>query len=176
MLLMAPYLTPNIIRHAIAAITGAPWAQTVAPAVLLCGLVAIWRGLLGGRDRARGLLMRHIGMRERIEGFRLLVFGLVLLGVAGAVLWQQEWLLILALGIGFVEILESSERRMNAQREALKLSESRYRGGVSAYLEVLDAQRELFDAELSHASALRDRAVAVVRLFRALGGGWEASE
>jgi hypothetical protein len=62
------------------------------------------------------------------------------------------------------EILESSARRMNAQREALRLSENRYRGGVSAYLEVLDAQRELFDAELGHASALR-----------ATGASWPSS-
>jgi multidrug efflux system outer membrane protein len=75
-----------------------------------------------------------------------------------------------------VETLEASGRRVAAQREVLRLSENRYRGGVSAYLEVLDAQRELFDAELGQASALRDRAVAVVRLYRALGGGWEAPE
>jgi multidrug efflux system outer membrane protein len=71
-----------------------------------------------------------------------------------------------------VEQLDSSGRRVTAQRSVLSLSESRYRGGVSAYLEVLDAQRELFDAELQQASVLRDRLVAVVRLYRALGGGW----
>lgn len=71
-----------------------------------------------------------------------------------------------------VEELESSTRRVTAQRSVLTLSESRYRGGVSAYLEVLDAQRELFDAELQQAGVLRDRIVAVVRLYRALGGGW----
>lgn len=75
-----------------------------------------------------------------------------------------------------LEIVEAGGRRVGAQREVLRLSENRYRGGVSAYLEVLDAQRELFDAELGYASALRDRAVAVVRLYRALGGGWEALE
>ena len=71
-----------------------------------------------------------------------------------------------------VELVESSGRRVTAQRSVLSLSESRYRGGVSTYLEVLDAQRELLDAELQQASVLRDRIVAVVRLYRALGGGW----
>jgi hypothetical protein len=47
-------------------------------------------------------------MLSRIEGFRLTVFGLVLIGIGAAVLWQAQWLLLLALGIGFVEILESS--------------------------------------------------------------------
>jgi multidrug efflux system outer membrane protein len=71
--------------------------------------------------------------------------------------------------------LESNGRRTAAQRNVLTLSEARYRGGVSTYLEVLDAQRELFDAELQQAAALRDRIVSVVRLYRALGGGWEAA-
>jgi hypothetical protein len=47
-------------------------------------------------------------MLSRIEGFRLTVFGLVLIGVGAAVVQEARWLLILALGIGFVEILESS--------------------------------------------------------------------
>jgi hypothetical protein len=47
-------------------------------------------------------------MLNRIEGFRLTVFGLVLIGVGTAVIWRAQWLLLLALGIGFVEILESS--------------------------------------------------------------------
>jgi len=71
-----------------------------------------------------------------------------------------------------VEQLDSTGRRVTAQRSALSLSESRYRGGVSTYLEVLDAQRELLDAELQQAIVLRERIVAVVRLYRALGGGW----
>ena len=71
-----------------------------------------------------------------------------------------------------VERLDSGGRRVEAQRKGLTLSEARYRGGVSAYLEVLDAQRELFDAELQQAGFMRDRLVAVVRLYRALGGGW----
>lgn len=85
-----------------------PWLDVVAVALLLAGLVNIWRGLLGGPERARGLLLRKIGMLERMEGFRLMVFGLVLLGLGAAIVWQAEWLVWLALGIGFVEILESS--------------------------------------------------------------------
>jgi hypothetical protein len=85
-----------------------PWMGAVALALVILGVVNVWRGLLGGRERARGLLLREIGMRERMEGFRLMVFGLVLLGIGIALLWQLEWLIYLALGIGFVEILESS--------------------------------------------------------------------
>jgi multidrug efflux system outer membrane protein len=67
--------------------------------------------------------------------------------------------------------------RVNAERKVLDLAESRYRGGVAAYLEVLDAQRSLFDAELGESSARRDELVALIQLYKALGGGWpQASE
>jgi multidrug efflux system outer membrane protein len=44
---------------------------------------------------------------------------------------------------------------------------------VSTYLEVLDAQRQLFTAQLNFASSVRDQLAAVVQLYRALGGGWQ---
>ena len=84
------------------------WASPIAVAVIALGLVLVWRGLRGGRDGDRALLGQRIDMLHRIEGFRLTVFGLVLIGVGAAVIWQAQWLLLLALGIGFVEILESS--------------------------------------------------------------------
>ena len=84
------------------------WASAIAVAVIALGLMLVWRGLRGGRDGDRALLGQRIDMLHRIEGFRLTVFGLVLIGVGAAVIWQAQWLLVLALGIGFVEILESS--------------------------------------------------------------------
>jgi multidrug efflux system outer membrane protein len=59
-----------------------------------------------------------------------------------------------------------------AERKVLELCELRYRGGVAAYLEVLDAQRSLFAAELDEAAALGGHLVSLVRLYKALGGGW----
>ena len=47
----------------------------------------------------------------------------------------------------------SEGERVAAERKVLELAELRYRGGVSAYLEVLDAQRSLFDAELDETHA-----------------------
>jgi len=84
------------------------WASPIAVAVIALGLMLVWRGLRGGRDGGRALLGQRIDMLHRIEGFRLTVFGLALMGVGAAVIWQAQWLLLLALGIGFVEILESS--------------------------------------------------------------------
>ncbi|HJS56787.1 MAG TPA: efflux transporter outer membrane subunit [Vicinamibacteria bacterium] len=62
--------------------------------------------------------------------------------------------------------------RVNAERKVLELAELRYRGGVAAYLEVLDAQRSLFDAELEETQTVGSHLVSLVRLYKALGGGW----
>ncbi len=64
-----------------------------------------------------------------------------------------------------------------ALRRALELADVRYRTGIASYLEVLDAQRGLFGAELSLTQAELDQLVAAVQLYRALGAGWpEGSE
>lgn len=62
--------------------------------------------------------------------------------------------------------------RVAAERKVLELAEVRYRGGVSAYLEVLDAQRSLFGSELDESQTVRDNVVAMIQLYKALGGGW----
>jgi len=48
-----------------------------------------------------------------------------------------------------------------------------YHGGVDSYTTLLDAQRVLGDAELGESSVQRQQRVAVVQLYRALGGGWD---
>lgn len=58
-------------------------------------------------------------------------------------------------------------------RDRSRLAYLRYNGGVSNLLEALDADRELFDAELSLAQARRDEMLSVVQLYKALGGGWQ---
>jgi multidrug efflux system outer membrane protein len=65
--------------------------------------------------------------------------------------------------------------RVRAERKVLELAEARYRGGVADYLEVLDAQRSLFDAEIQEAQTIGGRLVSLVRLYKALGGGWPAA-
>lgn len=62
--------------------------------------------------------------------------------------------------------------RVKAERKVLELAELRYRGGVAAYLEVLDAQRSLFNAELDEAESVGANLTSLVRLYKALGGGW----
>jgi multidrug efflux system outer membrane protein len=69
--------------------------------------------------------------------------------------------------------LGAQEVQARALRRALVLAEERYRAGVSSYLEVLDAQRGLFTAELALVQVRRQYLAAIVQLYKALGGGWE---
>lgn len=71
---------------------------------------------------------------------------------------------------------EALARQVNALAEARRLAGLRYEGGDSSYIEVLDAERSLFRAELDLARARRDELAASVLLFQALGGGWEGAE
>jgi len=70
----------------------------------------------------------------------------------------------------------SEGQRVGAERKVLDLAELRYRGGVADYLDVLDAQRSLFNAELDEAASLRDELVNLIQLYKALGGGWPQAE
>lgn len=65
-----------------------------------------------------------------------------------------------------------SERKGKLQR-ALDLANVRYTSGYSPYLEVLDAQRQLLQAQTLQILAARDVRLAVVDLAKALGGGWD---
>jgi multidrug efflux system outer membrane protein len=60
----------------------------------------------------------------------------------------------------------------NALRQALDLATVRYEAGLSTYLDLLDAQRSLFGAELAVSQAQLGELTAAVRLYRALGGSW----
>lgn len=64
--------------------------------------------------------------------------------------------------------------QVDALRSALQLASLRYKGGLANYLDVLVAQRNLFDAELALAGTHRLQLVSVVQLYKALGGGWHA--
>lgn len=77
-----------------------------------------------------------------------------------------------------IQLQKTGEQRaqqdllVGALSESDRLSTLRYRGGLDSYLQVLDAQRNLFQGQLLLAQLRRQELVAVVQLYRALGGGW----
>jgi len=58
-------------------------------------------------------------------------------------------------------------------QESVRLSNMRYKGGTTTYLEVLDGQRSLYTEELTLAQARGSEYQSLVQLYRALGGGWQ---
>ncbi|MDD6088865.1 MAG: efflux transporter outer membrane subunit [Desulfovibrionaceae bacterium] len=70
------------------------------------------------------------------------------------------------------KIVVSAEVQVREYGRALKLARDRYEAGTCSHLEVLDAERSLFAAELDLAQSRNDRLAAVVALCLALGGGW----
>ena len=72
----------------------------------------------------------------------------------------------------FHEVRLREENTVADLQESVRLSNMRYRGGTTTYLEVLDGQRSLFSAELTLAQARGTEYQSLVQLYRALGGGW----
>jgi outer membrane protein, multidrug efflux system len=67
-------------------------------------------------------------------------------------------------------------QRIDALRSTLRLANLRYKAGYSPYLEVLNAQRDLAQAESGLIDIQRGQLSAVVNLYKAVGGGWEGAK
>ncbi len=71
------------------------------------------------------------------------------------------------------EFREQQEQLAFSAEDAARLSETRYRGGATSYLEVLTNETNYFDAELGLAQAQLNELLGLVRIYRNLGGGWQ---
>lgn len=73
----------------------------------------------------------------------------------------------------FEQQIAIRKTQLDAARNAAMLSRDRYNGGVTSYLELLDSDRILFSTELTLSQSKQGLLSAYVKLFKALGGGWE---
>jgi multidrug efflux system outer membrane protein len=71
------------------------------------------------------------------------------------------------------EVRTQQELLVTTLRDRSQLANVRYQGGVDSLLNALDADRELFSAELSLAQTRRNELLSLVQLYKALGGGWQ---
>jgi multidrug efflux system outer membrane protein len=74
------------------------------------------------------------------------------------------------------EEIEAQTAFRNAQAERLTLARARYENGISSYLDLLDAERELFTAEQALVQSQLLRLTNAVDLYRSLGGGFSEPE
>jgi multidrug efflux system outer membrane protein len=150
------------------AITGSYGSQAATPGSLFSSQTRVYQLLggvsiplfTGGRlvNEAQAARARAEQARARYEQAVL-----VALGEAGDAL----------VGVRAArDVAAAEETQATALRRALELAQLRYSTGVSNYLEVLDAQRSLFEAELAASQAELQQLTAAVRLYKALGGSW----
>jgi multidrug efflux system outer membrane protein len=68
--------------------------------------------------------------------------------------------------------LDAQARQVEALRVYASTARLRYDNGYTSYLEVLDAERSLFDAELAYTQTMGGLLQALINLYKAMGGGW----
>ncbi len=71
---------------------------------------------------------------------------------------------------------EAKQAQVAALQSALHVADLRYKGGLTSYVDVLLAKRNLFDAEFSLTEIHRLHLVSIVQFYRALGGGWNTDD
>ena len=71
------------------------------------------------------------------------------------------------------ESREQQEALVDVLKDRLRLAYARYRGGVDTQLNALDADRDLFQAELTLAQIRLEDSLSLVQIYKALGGGWQ---
>ena len=74
------------------------------------------------------------------------------------------------------EVRLESGKQVKALSQQTDLAYQRYYGGVTPYLEVLDSDRQLFESELKLTQDRANEFLAVIALYRALGGGWQTQD
>lgn len=113
-----------------------------------------------GKNKQRVVLNRQLAEESKIEYERSILNAV--LEVENALVsvdtYEEEWAAV--------------NRQAESAKIYLKLSQARYDNGYVSYLEVLDAERSLFDAELNLSRLSQEKLSAVMQLYKALGGGW----
>lgn len=71
------------------------------------------------------------------------------------------------------DIYDAQLELEQAARKSIDLTRTQYLNGYISYLDMLDAQRTYLDAQIALSNAVRDKQIALVQLYKALGGGWE---
>ena len=74
------------------------------------------------------------------------------------------------------EVRVFDEQAASALASSVQIATERYLNGRSSYYEVLEAQQQLYPTQRALAQAQASELIAVVQLYKALGGGWQLPE
>jgi multidrug efflux system outer membrane protein len=149
-------------------LTGFLGAQSRALADLLTGSAGLWSASAGaavpifdGGRRGANVRLAEAVQRELVIAYQRAIYT-ALREVSDALVGHRRT----------VEQRREQEQLVEALQASVRLSQQRYEGGVDTYLQVLDAQRNLFEGELDLARLRQQELTTIVQLYRALGGGW----
>jgi multidrug efflux system outer membrane protein len=151
------------------ALTGSGGFQSTALAALFTGTSAIWSAaasaaqpvFTAGRTRAQ-VALAEARRTEALIGYQQTI--------------RQAFREVSDALVGYRQLREFRDQQallFGAAQDARRLAQIRYEGGATSYLEVLDADTRLFDAELGLAGAELNELSGYVEIYRALGGGWQ---
>ncbi len=113
-----------------------------------------------GKNRRRVEIYRQIAEESRLSYQKtcIVAFAEVEQALQNVRTYKVEW--------------AARNKQVVAARRNLELSNARYYNGYVSYLEVLDVERSLFQAELSLSDLTENQLSSMIQLYRALGGGW----
>jgi len=128
----------------------------------MIGLDAAMPIFNAGRNKARLKIARQKYEQACLSYRKIVLRSLQEVSTSLETYWRTE------------EALEARLELVDASEEYVRLASLQYYNGILSYLDLLDAQRQLFNAELSLSESKRDRLLSLVQLYKVLGGGWEA--
>ncbi|UTW61440.1 efflux transporter outer membrane subunit [bacterium SCSIO 12741] len=117
----------------------------------------------GGRNKAR-LRQAEARMQQAYIDYRYSVMGAVK-EVADAVISIEKT----------EQQYQAKLKEVQARQKAVEYSEALFSRGSASYLEVIEAQRYTLTAELELSDIRKNQLIAIINLYKALGGGWDAS-
>jgi outer membrane protein, multidrug efflux system len=150
-------------------LTGSGGFESTALAALFTGTNAIWTASVGATQplftagRTRSQVAVNEARREEAAIVYQQTIRRAFQEVSDALVGYRK----------LREFREQQELLLTAAQDARRLADIRYQGGATSYLEVLDADTRLFDAQLGLAQAQLAEVSGLVELYRALGGGWK---
>ena len=150
-------------------LTGAGGFQSSALTSLFSGPAGLW-SVLGGLTQpifTGGRIRSEVRFAEAQQQEALLVYQQAI---------QQAFREVSDALVAYrknQEFREQQEQLARSAQDAAQLADTRYRAGLTSYLEVLTNETNYFSAELGLAQARVNELEALVQLYRALGGGWQ---
>ncbi len=150
------------------ALTGSGGFESTALAALFSGTNAIWTTTLGATQPlfTAGRTRSQVALAEARREEALVAYQRTI---------HQAFREVADALVGYRKLREFREQQallFASAQDARRLADIRYQGGATSYLEVLDADTRLFDAELGLAQAELAELTGLVEVYRALGGGW----